>query len=333
MREEYGSNPLISVIIPVYNIADYIQKCIESIIKQTYNNLEIILVDDGSSDISGKICDQYAKNDPRIIVFHKENGGLSDARNYGIERAHGELLGFVDGDDRIHPQMYEIMLSKMLLEEADLVTCWFEQHDDMSFEKAVDINSICTKIISASEALIDIETPLVVAWNKLYKRTIFTDLRYPIGKVHEDEYVIHKIIRKCKKIVVIDYPLYFYTIRQGSIVANMNEQRINDALEALRDRIAFADMEKWNDVMPAVVKRYCDYCIDRYYDIQSGRYIIPREVKEGLWKAEHDMCEKYLDVQIDERYRKFAISPIMYERFINKKSVKKKINDLVRRLF
>lgn len=332
MREKLGSNPLISVIIPVYNIADYIQKCIDSVIKQTYKNLEIILVDDGSSDISGQICDQYSREDSRIIVFHKENGGLSDARNYGIERAHGEFLGFVDGDDRIHPQMYEIMLSKILLEEAELVTCWFEQRNEVSFEKTVDISSLYTKIISASEALIDIETPLVVAWNKLYKKNIFTDLRYPVGKVHEDEYVIHRIFKKCNKIVVIDYPLYFYTIRQGSIVASMNVQRIYDALEAFADRITFAE-EQWKEVLEAVVKRYCDYCIDRYYDIQSGRYTIETEVKEKLWKAEHDMCEKYKDIRLDEKYRKFAISPMKYERFINKKPVKQKIYDLVRRLF
>ncbi len=331
MLEELRNNLLISVIVPVYNIADYVEKCIKSIIDQTYRNLEIILIDDGSTDESGEICNRYAETDARIAVFHKMNGGLSDARNYGIERAHGELLGFVDGDDWIHPQMYEIMLMKMQQETADIVSCWFEQEDEEKFNKKVDLEALNIKNMSGAEALIEIETPLVVAWNKLYRKEIFSELRYPVGKLHEDEFVIHKIFKQCEKITIIECSLYFYTIRSNSIVAIMSEQRINDALEALADRVSFADKEHWNEVMPAVVKRYCDYCIDRYYDIQSKRYEISVEIKEKLWRLEHDMCEKYRKIQIDEKYRRFAISPTEYEGYINRKTLKEKLYSTVRR--
>lgn len=331
MLEELRNNLLISVIVPVYNIADYVEKCIKSIIDQTYRNLEIILIDDGSTDESGEICNRYAETDARIAVFHKMNGGLSDARNYGIERAHGELLGFVDGDDWIHPQMYEIMLMKMQQETADIVSCWFEQEDEEEFNKKVDLEALNIKNMSGAEALIEIETPLVVAWNKLYRKEIFSELRYPVGKLHEDEFVIHKIFRQCEKITIIECSLYFYTIRSNSIVAIMSEQRINDALEALADRVSFADKEHWDEVMPAVVKRYCDYCIDRYYDIQGKRYEISVEIKEKLWRLEHDMCEKYRKIQIDEKYRRFSISPTEYEGYINRKTLKEKLYSTVRR--
>lgn len=312
MREDY----LISVIVPIYNVADYVKECIESLIKQTYSNLEIILVDDGAADDSGEICEKYAKLDQRIVVYHKKNGGLSDARNYGIDRARGDLIAFVDGDDWIHPQMYEIMVSVMEQEHANVVTCWFEQENREFADEIVNIKKLNIKILTGAEALSDIETPLVVAWNKLYKKSIFEDIRYPIGKLHEDEFIIHKIFWKCNRIAVIDKPLYFYTVREGSIVAQMIPKRVYDALEAFDERVTFAIEKNWTEVMTAVVERYCDYTIDRYYEIKAGKHeLLDASYLKLLWQSERDILMKYPDVYVDKKYKKFAISPTKYERW------------------
>lgn len=322
---EVEKEKLISIIVPVYNIKDYVEKCIESLISQTYSNIEIILVDDGSTDGSGNICDKYAERDKRIVVLHKENGGLSDARNYGIDRAHGSLLAFVDGDDWLHPQMYELMTGVMDSNTADIVTCWFEQLKEDFARQRYRQEELSLKILTGAEALSDIEIPLVVAWNKLYKKDIFNNIRYPKGKLHEDEYVIHRILYKCNVVAVIDKPLYFYTIRSDSIVAQMTPKRIQDSLEALADRVAFADEMGWREVMPAVVKRYCDYCIERYMDIRNGRYeVIDNSYLDILWRSERDMVRKYIGVELDNSYRCFAKSPRQYDRLMRirgKKSI------------
>ena len=315
--EKISDNLLISIIVPIYNVRDYVCKCVESIQNQTYKNLEIILVDDGSTDGCGEICDKYAADDNRIVVIHKVNGGLSDARNYGIDRCHGALLGFVDGDDMIHPQMYEIMLKQLQEIHAEVVTCWFDREDEDKFQKQISEDEVTTKILTGTEALIDIETPLVVAWNKLYKREIFNNLRYPVGRLHEDEFVIHKIFKQCKKVCVIENSLYFYTVRSDSIVANMSEKRIDDSLDAFMDRVKFADENDWTEVMPAVVKRYCDYCIDRYWEIKNHRYQLPSSVMDKLWSSVHDLCERYPEVDIDIKYRKFADAPDTYQKYLD----------------
>lgn len=308
---------LISVIVPVYNIKGYIEKCIESLIGQTYSDLEIILVDDGSSDGSGQICDRYAEQDSRVMALHKENGGLSDARNYAIDRAHGDLLAFVDGDDWIHPQMYELMLGVMELQAADVVTCLFEQQNENFAKQSYEQSELNLKFLTGAEALSNIGIPLVVAWNKIYKKEIFDNIRYPKGKLHEDEYVIHRIFYKCRKIAVINKPLYFYTVRNDSIVSQMTSNRINNSLEAYTDRLEFADSMGWTEVLPAVVKQYCDYCIDMYQDIESGRYeLIDKKYLNILWQSERNMMQRYPDVEIDKRYRLFAKSPEEYNRWL-----------------
>lgn len=326
--EKNQENLLVSIIVPVYNVADYIEKCIDSLINQTYENLEIILIDDGSTDKSGEICDNYALKDKRIIVYHKTNGGLSEARNYGIDRAHGSLLGFVDGDDWIHPQMYEIMCDKLKTEESDVITCWFEQRNEEDFrqeikEEASSIN------VDGAEALIRIDKTLVVAWNKLYRKEIFNSLRYPVGRLHEDEFVIHKVFRQCKKVTIINKALYYYTIRSNSIVATMTEKRILDALDALKDRIEFADKEKWWEVMPTVINGYCEYCIERYYDIKNGKCDIDVGILNILWKCEHNVCNKYRMESVDKRYYKFSKSPEAYERYLKLMSIKTEIDNLL----
>lgn len=324
---------LISIIVPVYNIKDYVSKCIESIMGQTYHNLEIILVDDGSTDGSGEICDRYAEYDRRIDVIHRENGGLSEARNCALDRVRGDLIAFVDGDDWIHPQMCELMLGVMEQRRADIVTCRLERENADFAKHRYTKSDLDARVLTGTESLSNIGIPSVVAWNKLYRKEIFDNIRYPKGRLHEDEYVIHRIFYKCNRVAVIGQPLYFYTIRDGSIVMQMTPQRINHALEALADRVRFSDEHNWSEVMPAVVEQYCDYCIGIYKDIRSGRYeSIDASYLDILWRSERDMLERYRDTDIDEKYRRFAKSPDEYDKYLSRNARIDRYKNLLRKV-
>jgi len=300
--------PLISIIVAIYNIEQYLDECIQSIINQTYDNLEIILVDDGSTDGSGTICDKYIEKDSRIRVVHKPNGGLSDARNAGIELANGSYIGFVDGDDTIHPQMYEILMGALLLTRTRIAACGFWRDDKDAPSSCIKKWKLANKVklITGSQALIDIWKPNVVAWNKLYDKTIFDTVRYPVGRLHEDEFVIHRILRQCSKIAIINCQLYHYRNREGSIISELNEKRIEDALAALKDRIEYAVEERWEEVLVPVIERYCDYCIEYYCIVRNDMGIENRDsIMNTLRETEKKTVEEYKIYNLNEKYISF----------------------------
>ena len=195
---------LISVIVPVYNVEEYIDECIISILPQTYKNIEFILVDDGSTDRSGILCDGYKAKDKRVYVIHQENMGLAAARNTGIQQAKGEYLAFVDSDDFISPLMYDTLYNEITKEHADIAICNFSKFITGKYD--IYANSIYSKVIyNRGEILDNLYTPLhvqtVVAWNKLYKRNMFQTIRYPIGKYHEDEWIVTDLMQNAGKVV------------------------------------------------------------------------------------------------------------------------------------
>ncbi len=236
-------NEKISVIVPIYNVEPYLEKCIDSILNQTYQNLEIILVDDGSPDKCPAICDEYAKKDARIKVIHKENGGLSSARNAGLDVATGEYIAFVDSDDYLHEKTYEKLLCRLLADNADMALCdiYFVNEKD----EELNINTISLKDSVWREHIFWQElygvnyTACVVAWNKLYKAEIFQKLRYPIGKIHEDEFVIHQIVNNCARISVLNEKLYYYLQRGDSIVGQSYTLQRMDVVEGLLARALY----------------------------------------------------------------------------------------------
>ena len=178
---------LISVIVPIYKVEKYLHKCIDSILAQTYTNLEIILVDDGSPDNCGKICDEYAAKDSRIKVIHQPNGGLSAARNAGLDIATGDYIGFVDSDDYIAPDMYEKLYNALVKNDADMAICDYQRFGN---ELPYDEMSLTTEVITGLQAMEKQNTVIncsfVVAWSKLYKSFIFSNVRFPVGKINED---------------------------------------------------------------------------------------------------------------------------------------------------
>lgn len=234
---------LVSVIIPVYKIESYIDRCIQSIRNQTYKNLEIILVDDGSPDMCGEICDQYAEADERIQVIHKANGGLSDARNAGILVARGKYLLFVDGDDFIHEKLVERVIRCAEEKQADIVVFdYISVEEDTGREDAWSMGIARNKVMNAEmDPRLLVTTP--GAWNKLYRRDFWmsTGLLYPVGRNFEDLSTTPKLLLKAKRVVYLNSePLYYYILRDGSIMRNHDlERNYNNRTAALDDVIQY----------------------------------------------------------------------------------------------
>ena len=246
-------NDLISIIIPVYKVEKYLEKCIESVLKQTYTNLQIILVDDGSPDNCGKICYEYAKKDSRIEVIHKANGGLSDARNVGISKAKGRYIGFVDSDDYIKEDMYEILLNLIKKYDADVSIC--NLYDVIDGNECIrnKENGIreYSRIDILKEILLD-KNIQSYAWNKLYKKELFDEIKYPIGKKYEDIGTTFYLFEKCNKIVVTSEPEYYYLKRADSLVNNVTESTILDYTEIIIQRYLYIkqnikELRKYNN--------------------------------------------------------------------------------------
>lgn len=238
------SKPLLSIIVPVYNVEKYIERCIKSILNQSFTNFELILVDDGSPDNCGKICDEYKNKDKRIKVIHKKNGGLSDARNAGIEIAKGEYIAFVDSDDFINKYMYEILYKNEKKLDADISICNFKMVcENDRIDENILISSEDVKVYDRNEALNKLygneNLQFIVAWNKIYKKELFLNIRYEYGKCHEDEFIIHKLIYKSNKVVSCSEKLYYYFENDSSIMRRkFNVNRV-DVIEAMEKRMSF----------------------------------------------------------------------------------------------
>lgn len=218
--------PLISIIVPIYKVEKYLEKCINSIISQTYKNIEIILVDDGSPDRSGDIADNFAKVDQRIRIIHKSNGGLSSARNVGIDIARGEYIGFVDSDDTIEPFMYEKLFNILKKENTKLSVCPFNYiykknrvHKKKSLGKDITFDFYQAIIEMNLHRYFD-----MTACSKLFHRSLFENIRFPVGKLSEDYYIMYKIFERAEKISYLDTPCYNYYQHQNSIT---HSTRIN----------------------------------------------------------------------------------------------------------
>ena len=233
---------LISVVVPVYHVEIYIERCVESLLRQTYSHLEIILVDDGGDDMCPQICDRYAKKDARVKVIHKKNGGLSDARNAGVRAATGKYLAYVDSDDYIRPDTYEKMLDALRREKADIVVCNYEAVTDQgqSITEKNQKMDIADRVYSSKEAISNLCGPnyhyWVTAWNRLYKIEIARAVSFPVGKIHEDEFTAHLFYDKAEKIAGISEPLYKYVIRENSIMTKKYSVKNLAYVEAVTNR-------------------------------------------------------------------------------------------------
>lgn len=223
----------ISIVVPVYNVERYLTECVDSILNQTFRDFELVLVDDGSKDNSGKLCDEYAQKDSRIKVIHKENGGLSDARNAGIAVAKGEYIGFVDSDDCVNQDMFFKLYELVQEYRAEIAICSFSQIDqDGSLgESFIDLENeqVISKMLAQEKYFEGYSQAMIytVAWNKLYKRSLFETMRYPKGKTHEDEFVTFRLLGAASVIAYTPYCGYLYRCRTESIMDQFNERRFH----------------------------------------------------------------------------------------------------------
>ncbi len=210
----------VSIIVPVYNIETYLRHCIDSLIVQTLKEIEIILVDDGSTDSGGAICDEYADRDKRIKVVHKTNGGLSDARNTGINLARGDFIGFVDGDDSVLPEMFEVLYRACIEKNTRMAACDRSYHTRKEVPELVLSMKRCRVLTSEEffgEVLMHSDTVSMGVWNKLYEKHLFDDVRFPVGKMHEDNATLYRLVFKTDRVAYIPAQYYIYAKRPGSI--------------------------------------------------------------------------------------------------------------------
>ena len=225
-------NPLISVIVPIYKVEPYLSKCIDSIRNSTLQDMEIILVDDGSPDRCGQICDEYAAIDSRIRVIHKENGGLSSARNAGLDIARGELIGFVDSDDWIEPDMYEFLYNNLVKEDADISVCGILNHRGKSVNPLGDPS--ISAVASGHDAMqIYLMNGTIgnATWNKLYRRKMYSQVRFPVGRIFEDGFIMPSLIDSASRVVYDLTPKYHYLRRADSLSAQYYRPELRDYVD------------------------------------------------------------------------------------------------------
>ena len=239
---------MISVIVPIYNVEKYIHRCIDSILAQSFKDFEIILVDDGSLDNCGKICDEYAEIDSRIFVIHKKNGGLSDARNVGIdwafEHSNSEWITFIDSDDWIHQKYLEALYKALVDTGCDISACAYKETDGNT--PIVDTSMLCPQVCDTEQYFCENNVNAVIACAKLYKKELFYDIRYPVGKVHEDEFTTYKLLFQNDICAFINQPLYFYFNNNSSITKSVWIPKRMDAIEALELQIDFFYKENYS---------------------------------------------------------------------------------------
>lgn len=288
---------LISVIVPVYNVESYVAECIESIQNQTYMNLEIILVNDGSTDASGDICDKYAAYDERIQVIHKENAGVSAARNTGIEAANGDYIGFVDSDDYIAPTMYEDMLKLMAEHDLDIIECTaFRNNGDTNIEGC---NDGSLEIFNRDEALkMAMYDCFVAVWSQLYKRRVISDVRFPVGRKFEDSAVSYLFIANTKRVGHINRCLYYYRLNPNSTTQTSFDAKSRwDFVLGYEERLQYAidhQLPYVDDCNSLLMKAVLS-CLTAYYAKPTGNQVYYDKCKRMIETYRNDASYKLLN--------------------------------------
>lgn len=245
----------ISVVIPVYNVEKYLSECLDSVVNQTYKNLQIILVDDGSTDFSGKICDVYAEKDNRITVVHQKNAGAGAAKNTGLDLVKGEYFSIIDSDDYIELDMYEKMVNSLEKYNADIVQCLFRNvFVNDSFDRKYKIKGNYPKVLTSKSFLKEYlyDWKYAIFWNKLFKSSLLKEIRFPVGRKIDDEFFTYKLVCNAKKVVNIDNILYNYRMRKTSVMNENNTDRlIYDRIDCFIERYNYV-----SDIYPSLKKKY-----------------------------------------------------------------------------
>lgn len=311
---------LISIIVPVYNVENYLPRCVNSILAQTYKKLEIILVDDGSTDRCGEICDEYVKKDARVRIIHKKNGGLSDARNVALDIAQGEYIGFVDSDDWIEPDMFECLYQNRVF--GGITICgWYQDFMDHSIPQPLSVQS-CTPQESVKlylqqelDALYDKPAMGSYAWNKLYHYTLFEQIRYPVNRKYEDIAIILMLLKKSSRVKVIDRCLYHYWQRENSI-SRQGKKIPLDWLKSRKEQWQEIN-ENWPTLMPymkAVLLATYFFCLIEYVFLSPSAKVENRDFFQECQKEfkEINKVKSYLPQHIVIKFYMCIYTPFVF---------------------
>lgn len=266
--------PLISVIVPVYKVEPYLDKCISSIVNQTYGNLEIILVDDGSPDNCPAMCDAWAEKDSRIRIIHKTNGGLSDARNAGLAVATGLLIGFIDSDDCVEPTFLERLYEAMIACNADMAECstqFIDERGNVLRTREVSVGN--TDCLESLRRLVLEDGVYQTVWDKLYRREVIQGIPFEVGKYNEDEFWTYQVLARAKSVSFVSAPLYNYLQRSGSIIGVGYNMRRLDGLDARFQRMQ--NLQKYSELADLLFQQFI---LDCMWHLQcSYRYLSAKE--------------------------------------------------------
>ena len=302
-----NSEPLVSVIVPVYNVGKYIEEALSSLVNQTYQNLEILIIDDGSTDESGSICDKYAEADPRIKVFHQENAGVSAARNTGLDNISGGIVAFLDPDDVFMPDAIKSMVRKLIDENADIVMGRYYEIESKDSLTGAEGSSKKPRI-SAGEydrkaALCAINERKInyAVWNKIFSRKLWENVRFPIGRCFEDVETAFSVFDRCEKLCVLDDLVYIYRIRPRSIMHTFDISHIKDRIASLEKRERFVSghypdiynekqlVNTRRNMMLIMIMLFCKYSKEKSIEWKSFRRslrkdIIAFKIEKGMRK-------------------------------------------------
>ena len=276
-------NERISVVVPVYNVESYLKRCVDSIIHQTYSNLEIFLVDDGSTDASSALCDAYAEQDSRVICIHKKNGGQAAARNEAIERASGAYFCFLDSDDFADERMIEVLHRDLLEQSAEIAVVGFQEFSDPATITRANTEAQL-QVLNGKEAVRSILSSEEIGdyvWNKIYRRELFEGFRYPVGRVLEDMGSTYQLLERCKKVVYRPTPLYFYYQRSDSTIHRRSLKFYEDKFDMGEKR--YQEIQKLYPEMlenDASMLRTIEHCYPYLYDDEKRREAMERDLRE-----------------------------------------------------
>lgn len=307
---------LISVIVPVYNVEKYLDACVESIVNQTYENLEIILVDDGSPDRCPEMCDTWARKDSRIKVIHKENGGQGEARNYGIKIANGDYIGFVDSDDKISLRMYERLLEIIKEKESDVVQCAMQKFSDSKqtvFDEGtsqIELTELCPK--EAVELLLRTDRITSTCPNTLLTKSLCKKILFDTEMINEDVMWIYRVIKTAEKTVLTNEVLYFYYQREDSTMNSAYSEKRFDALNANMTKMNEVKKD-FPDLYPYAAKNYTGSCFYHYQMLcrlsKNDEYV---SFKKRIYKR---FCESDLETVLMVTNLKYKLWYWLFKHF------------------
>lgn len=301
-------NPLISVIVPVYKVEKYLHRCIDSILAQTYENIEVLLIDDGSPDQSGAICDDYQAKDSRVRVFHKENGGVSSARNLGLRESKGDYIVFVDADDYIDEKMYATLLTNMLNENADTSICsYYQEADDGVFHKHWQNDEYL--VFDKGEQIANLVSNQYYTcscWDRLFKKKLLDSISFNTEySFYEDYFFLYEVMQKSEKAVFTSVPLYYYCNNQNSAArAPFNTQKMD--IEKVCEYVLGDIKQKYPEIYPIAKREYVRILIFCCSLIAKAEGEYPDEVRY-LQKSIRKMMPWYLFSSASMGYKFHAI--------------------------